>query len=66
MHFHDLRRTFGTIALNEGESLEAVGEVLGHGDKKTTKRYAYVLPASVLHTAEAVADALSGKSKKQA
>ena len=34
--------------------------------QQTKLRYAYVLPASVLHTAEAAADALSGKNKKQA
>lgn len=36
---HDLRRTFGTLMAEEGETLEAIARHLGHRNLATTRRY---------------------------
>ncbi|MCZ0981806.1 tyrosine-type recombinase/integrase [Streptomyces diastatochromogenes] len=36
---HDLRHTCATLALESGKSLEAVQDLLGHADPRTTRRY---------------------------
>jgi integrase len=38
LRFHDLRHTFGSIAINRA-SLVQVKEWMGHADIKTTERY---------------------------
>jgi integrase len=48
-HKHDLRHTFGSLAVDGGASIVQVKEWLGHSDIKTTSRY--------LHTASRTADA---------
>jgi len=40
LRFHDLRHVFGTWLLREGVSLDVLRELLGHGDRDTTDRYA--------------------------
>lgn len=46
---HIGRKTFGTIALNNGYSIESVSRMLGHTDIKTTqKHYAVVLKTRVM------------------
>jgi len=40
LHVHDLRRTLGSWQANQGTSLEIIGKSLGHGDSRSTKRYA--------------------------
>lgn len=43
------RKTFGTIALNQGYSIESVSKMLGHTDIKTTlKHYAVVLKKRIV------------------
>lgn len=39
----DWRRTFASIALSNGESLDSIGEILNHKSTQTTKAYAKVL-----------------------
>ena len=36
------RHSFASHAINDGYSLEIIGEVLGHSDIRTTKKYAHV------------------------
>ena len=36
------RHSFASHAINDGYSLEIIGEILGHSDIRTTKKYAYV------------------------
>jgi len=38
---HDLRRTFGTLALQDGADLVTLREILGHTHVSTTERYLY-------------------------
>lgn len=40
MRVHDTRHLLGNTMVNKGESLEAIGRVLGHSSTQVTKRYA--------------------------
>jgi site-specific recombinase XerD len=39
LHWHDLRRTYGTLLVQRGASLAEARDLLGHGDVKTTSIY---------------------------
>lgn len=39
VHPHALRRTFGTLLLNDGHHLDAVADVLGHASVNTTRKH---------------------------
>ncbi|NTV47904.1 MAG: tyrosine-type recombinase/integrase, partial [Chlorobiales bacterium] len=41
---HWARHTGATLLLNAGAQLDAVGDILGNKDKKTTMRYAKIHP----------------------
>lgn len=41
---HDMRRTFATELADRGAGLEVVGELLGHENLETTRRYVHVKP----------------------
>lgn len=64
---HDLRRFFASAGLSSGVSLSQVGELLGHMEPSTTKRYAYLLAgeaqAAADISAEAVKDIMTGSGK---
>jgi integrase len=59
VRLHDLRRTFGSTAALQGQSLLTIGKVLGHADPKTTAIYAHL-------TEKAVHDAVAGTSQQLA
>lgn len=40
---HDLRHTFASVAVSHGLSLDVIGDLLGHTDPSTTKRYAHLI-----------------------
>lgn len=42
---HDLRHSTASLLLNDGVSLEIVGQILGHESLQTTRRYAHLAPA---------------------
>lgn len=54
---HDLRHSFASDALGAGFGLDAIGEVLGHKDAATTKRYAHLAGDRQQEVAEAVSRA---------
>jgi len=39
---HDIRHSFASTLVNEGESLSIIGEILGHTQAITTARYAHI------------------------
>lgn len=54
VRIHDLRHTFASFLVNAGHSLYEVQKLLGHGDPRTTMRYAHLGQASLLAAAETV------------
>lgn len=52
---HDLRHSFASSAISAGFSLDEIGEVLGHTDAATTKRYSHLNEDRQRTIAEAVA-----------
>ena len=46
--FHDLRRTYGSLLLNERVASDAIQELLGHADLRMTRRaYAHLSDATL-------------------
>ena len=58
VRIHDLRHTFASLVASSGQSLLVVGELLGHSDAQTTKRYAHLYDEPLRDAAECVALAL--------
>jgi integrase len=54
----DARRTFASIGLTLGMSLEQVGDLLGHTDAETTKGYAYLIAEAKQKLGNRIADAI--------
>jgi len=40
---HDLRHTFASLLITEGENLAVIGKLLGHSQHQTTMRYAHLM-----------------------
>ena len=51
---HDLRHTFASIAVSNGQSLPMIGKLLGHTQVQTTARYAHLANEPVLEAANDV------------
>ena len=43
LRLHDLRHSFASVAIGLGKTLAQVGELLGHKDSQTTKRYSHLM-----------------------
>lgn len=43
IRFHDIRHTFGTIAVSSGIGIDVVQKMMTHKDIKTTQRYAHIV-----------------------
>lgn len=54
----DLRRTFASAAKSRGVGLEAVGELFGHKDTDTTRRYAWLFTDAARAIVQDTADEL--------
>ena len=59
---HDLRHTFASLAVSNGNSLPVIGASLGHTQTQTTARYAHLYDAPLLDAAEQVSDAITRRS----
>lgn len=65
LQMRDLRRYFGSLALSGGQTLEGVGQLLGHRQAQTTKRYAHLMRDAKVKAVENVAAQLSGMKGAQ-
>lgn len=65
VRIHDLRRSFGSTAASNRESLIVIGKILGHADPKTTQIYAHLmddpLQTAVEDTSNAIMMSMWGK-----
>ena len=60
VRLHDLRHTYASIGLKHGESVLAIGRLLGHGSAETTLKYTHFADAMAAEAAATVGAALEG------
>ncbi len=58
---HDLRHTFASIAVSNGQSLPMIGKLLGHTRVQTTARYAHLANEPVLEAANDISSLIEEK-----
>ena len=58
VRLHDLRHSYASIAVMQGENVLTVGRLLGHNDPGTTLKYTHLADGKVVEAAEAVAAVL--------
>jgi integrase len=51
---HDLRHTFASVAVSNGQSLSMIGKLLGHTQVQTTARYAHLANQPIIQAANDV------------
>lgn len=59
VHMHDLRHTFASLLVSQGQSLPVIGAMLGHTQTQTTARYAHLFDDSLMNAAELVGAAVN-------
>ena len=52
VRLHDLRHSYASIALRQGETVLAIGKLLGHADPETTLKYTHPADAAATEAAE--------------
>ena len=60
IRLHDLRHSYASFALQQGETVLAIGRLLGHRDPATTLKYTHFADTMVRDAVEAVGVALEG------
>ena len=60
VHLHDLRHTHASLALRQGETVLAIGRLLGHRKPETTLKYTHAADAMIRDAAETVGAVLGG------
>ncbi len=60
VRLHDLRHTYASHALRRGETVLAIGRLLGHADPQTTLKYTHFADAAAMDAAEALGTVLGG------
>ncbi len=60
VRLHDLRHTHASLALRQGETVPAIGKLLGHAAPETTLKYIHPADALVRDAAETVGALLEG------
>ena len=59
VRMHDLRHSYASVALQNGETILTIGKLLGHGKASTTLRYTHLHHGAVRDAVEVVAPVLS-------
>ena len=54
VRLHDLRHSYASIALRQGETVLAIARLLGHRNAETTLKYTHPADATVMDAAETV------------
>ncbi len=62
VRLHDLRHTYASIAVMQGESVLTVGRLLGHNNPETTLKYTHLAHGKVVEAARAMGDVLGGSA----
>ena len=60
LRLHDLRHAHASLAIRRGETVLAIGRLLGHRRAETTLKYTHAADAMVLEAAEKIGMALGG------
>ena len=60
VRLHDLRHTYASIALEQGEAVLTIGRLLGHRDPATTLKYTHLADSTVREAVDTVGAALEG------
>ena len=60
VRLHDLRHTHATLALRQGETVLAIGRLLGHRNPETTLKYTHLADTMVREAAETLGAVLGG------
>ena len=59
MRIHDLRHSFASFAMDNGENIVAIGRALGHADMRTTQRYLHLRDQEITDLAERMGQLLA-------
>ena len=60
VRLHDLRHTHASLALRQGETVLAIGRLLGHRNTETTLKYTHPADTMVMDAAETIGIVLEG------
>ena len=60
VRLHDLRHTHASIALRQGETVLAIGRLLGHASPETTLKYTHPADTMAREAAETLGEVLGG------
>ena len=60
VRLHDLRHTYASIAVEQGESVVTIGRLLGHNSPETTLKYTHLVDSRVLKAARFMGSVLGG------
>ena len=60
VRLHDLRHSYASVALRQGETVLTIGRLLGHRNPETTLKYTHLADKTVMDAAETVGAALEG------
>ncbi len=60
VRLHDLRHSYASIAVKQGESIVTIGRLLGHSNAETTLKYTHLADDRVLEAARVMGSVLGG------
>jgi integrase len=66
LRIHDLRRYYASVALGRNLALETVGQLLGHRQAQTTKRYAFLMTDAASAASQIVGEAIKKSGSREA